>query len=405
MQHIPVPVVERLAVFADDKSLVLFASCSQWLWQCVGIQQRVWRQRYIQHYTFKDDDEVQWLSWYVRTLRVSGALAATSNTAIDVTQLNDHDINWFLEDTSDSDQGNQNTNNLALRKVCCDGFDPTVNVEQFLVSDKFVVIVIKKTNKASNAVGTPYNVLIWPVHRVSTIQPYSVPYLCNRKSSIRGRWLLLNYIERSLNRKLAPLSTTRVFDMATRQICMGSIQNSKGTSFIQRATEDTATVFYAYIDRVDTFQTVHWSVWQFSVCQLEDNPQCLMQGEFTITCLAVLQCPVERLDDERVLVAKHVMGGFNESANEVNSEVLSLAVILTNCDNSNQSMDNQKPIWSHYIKIREHPKIIDLIQPTNSKRLGIVDAELLAVASVKSNTTNALVMHSKDGYKIVDVSC
>ncbi|KAI9594321.1 hypothetical protein BDF19DRAFT_466519 [Syncephalis fuscata] len=223
MQHIPVPVVERLAVFADDKSLVLFASCSQWLWQCVGIQQRVWRQRYIQHYTFKDDDEVQWLSWYVRTLRVSGALAVTSNTAIDVTQLNDHDINWFrafchrratsanwlrdkpypiydiVEDTSDSDQVivlqriSNNSRILGecgvieqcqpigkpkhqqfwrLRKVCCDGFDPAVNVEQFLVSDKFVVIVIKKTNKASNAVGIPCNVLIWPVHRVSTIQPY-----------------------------------------------------------------------------------------------------------------------------------------------------------------------------------------------------------------------------------------
>ncbi|KAI9594322.1 hypothetical protein BDF19DRAFT_414708 [Syncephalis fuscata] len=197
-----------------------------------------------------------------------------------------------------------------------------------------------------------------------------------------------------------------------------------------------------------------------------------MQGEFIITYLIALRCPVERLDDERVLVAKHVMGGFNESANEVNSEVLSLAVILTNCDNSNQSMDNQKPIWSHYIgtidampiitfnavaiiateglfvysladgailskistdksesilpnyiwhnlnnkyqiqnfvvctsKDKCTKTIVDLIQPTNSKRLGIVDAELLATLSVESITANAFVMHSKDGYKIVDVSC
>src|SRR5690349_16530067 len=95
MKHIPELVVERLSLFADPQSLVLLASCCRWLWLCVGLQHHAWRQHYHDHYTLKDDKELQWLSLYIRTLQLSGQFARSKRHVLDITRLSASDLPWF----------------------------------------------------------------------------------------------------------------------------------------------------------------------------------------------------------------------------------------------------------------------------------------------------------------------
>ena len=449
MQHIPVPVIERLAVFADDASLVLFASCCRWLWDCVGIQQRVWQQRYRQRYSLKDDAEAQWLSWYVRTLRVSDMLATYSNTAIDVLQLSDRDINWFrafchrratsanwlrdkqhqlhdvveVDDNVDDDgqhtvlQRISNGGRLVdecgiieqcqpigkpanmrywrMRKPCHNKFNSSKTWCKLLASDLYAVMKPEETEYTIGDTRIPCAALVWPINRVSTMQPYVVPYPRTSPLEIRSRWLLLNDYRNVPKKHGSPeLVIARVFDLATRQLCMGRIEIPPGPLFIQRTTENTATVFHATAGRSGDFskKVISWAVWQLAVCQLEDNPRCLMQGKFIAPYLMALDCPVQRLDDERVLVASTSMAGYRISLNEVDDKTITLAVISTCSNGSTEFIDDQQPVWSKNIKLGAAMPII------SSNAVVVISDDEISVYSLTDGTmlaqTNSDILES-----------
>ncbi|KAI9598775.1 hypothetical protein BDF19DRAFT_410842 [Syncephalis fuscata] len=88
MDYIPILVIGRVAVYADNDSLVLLSCCSKWLRYCVSQQNNLWHQRYKQYYNLADDNEMKWLAWYVKTVHVSKLLAAQTKKTI-------NNIEWF----------------------------------------------------------------------------------------------------------------------------------------------------------------------------------------------------------------------------------------------------------------------------------------------------------------------
>ncbi|RKP24271.1 hypothetical protein SYNPS1DRAFT_29962 [Syncephalis pseudoplumigaleata] len=101
MPHIPELVVERIATYADTKSLVVLASCNR-QWNRYISQLRTWKQRYTQEHPLEDDDELSWLRWYIKTLRASATDTSSDDGDIDWFRAYCHrhacDANWFKND-------------------------------------------------------------------------------------------------------------------------------------------------------------------------------------------------------------------------------------------------------------------------------------------------------------------
>jgi hypothetical protein len=237
MQHAPVPIVERITVYAEDAALVAFAASCRWLWQCASLQQRVWHQRFQKRYSLEDDREMQWLCWYVRTLRLSGLLSPSSQDNTDMKRLSDYDINWFRafchRRATDARWFNESTYKIRepleimpanaslqvlqripvknstignsgvmeqcqvigcpdqqsfwrMRKFCLDGIDPTISVSQLCISDMFVVAysidLLRDTDQPEEKGG----ILVWLIHRVADMSPYCIPRSCNNSIDLRG---------------------------------------------------------------------------------------------------------------------------------------------------------------------------------------------------------------------------
>ncbi|KAI9594325.1 hypothetical protein BDF19DRAFT_445565 [Syncephalis fuscata] len=184
--------------------------------------------------------------------------------------------------------------------------------------------------------------------------------------------MLVTYIDKSEKMAGGPslIIATRVFDLATGQMCMGAIKNVRGKTFLHRVTNETADIVYTTIADVPGFHIINWSIWQFSILLIEDTPRCLMEGKCTISYTMEVYSPLERLDEDRFLIRHGIRQFFNASASEQNPEVLNLAVISTRSDGLNQDINNQNFMWSHYIDIYDATPILSLDRIITSSKQG-----------------------------------
>ncbi|KAI9596169.1 hypothetical protein BDF19DRAFT_422171 [Syncephalis fuscata] len=307
---------------------------------------------YKQYYNLDDDNEIKWLAWYVKTVRVSKLLASQTKKAINITQLSNQYIEWFhafcyrrandanwLKDTpypvkdlmkKEPDNtyaillqriayhhvdlrrcfiaeqcqsiGEAFTRRFwRLRKLFLNDVHYKFNTKQFLISDKFVVTINGQTNSTNLIHKKPCTISIWPVHQLLFMRPRQFSCLCDN-ASIRGRWMMINYLEpvaENTNNSNV-LRNTRIFDLANGQMCMGTITTYQGETFLLRVNEESATVFSRSLYHSDTTTTLKWNVWEFSNCHLGYGPRCLMQGEIRFKKSNDSAILVRKLDDNLV---------------------------------------------------------------------------------------------------------
>ncbi|KAI9591819.1 hypothetical protein BDF19DRAFT_246684 [Syncephalis fuscata] len=397
MNHIPILVIERIAVFTDSDSLVLLSCCSKWLRYCISQQNNLWHQQYKQYYNLADNSEIKWLVWYVQTTRASKPLAQHTKNAIGIAQLNNQYIEWFcafcyrratdanwLKDTTYpiKDLVGGKTDNIRsivlqriayrhtdlrkcfiaeqcqsvedisakrfwrLRKLFSNDADYKYHVQQCLISDKFVVAISTQTNNPGYFKVKPSIISIWPVSRVSIMRPRQFSCLCNN-ANIRGRWMTVTHFEVAAEKidRTILLERTHVFDLAYGQKCMGTITTYKGKVFLLRVTEEAAVAFSRTLHHSDTTITFKWNVWKFSNRHLEDNPRCLIQGEIHFKRSKSAGIFVKKLDDTRVLIENNSLFAANQM-NENTADDIKLAMISTECGYSNVCIKDAKPIWT-----------------------------------------------------------
>ncbi|KAI9597151.1 hypothetical protein BDF19DRAFT_421092 [Syncephalis fuscata] len=379
MIYIPILVIERVAAFADSDSLVLLSCCSKWLRYCVSQHNNVWHQRYRQYYNLADGNEIKWLAWYVKTVRASRLLTLQTKKTVSITQLNNQHIEWFhafcyrratdanwLNDTpylvKDLVEKELNSTRSVvlerityhhpklrqcfiaeqcqpireiatkrfwrLRRLFQDDANCKSQILQFLISDRFVVTINRQKSSAKAVHGKIHTISIWPVNRVSIMRPrqFSCSY---STASICGRWIMINSSETTVEETNISniITTTRVFDLANGQMCMGTVATHQGETFLLRTTEETATVFSRILQHSDTTTTLKWNVWEFSNCHLGYGPRCLMQGKLCFENLKVL----------KLLLKNWIIIGEDE---------IRLAMISTECGYSNACIKDVKPIWT-----------------------------------------------------------
>ncbi|KAI9592503.1 hypothetical protein BDF19DRAFT_498505 [Syncephalis fuscata] len=235
MDHIPIVVIGRVAVFADNDTLVLLSCCSKWLRYCVRQHNNLWYQRYKLDYNLAEGNEIKWLAWYVKTVRASKLLAPQAKKTVNTAQLNSQHIEWFyafcyrratdanwLKDTPYPvkdvvEKEPDNTRSIVLQRIehyhidpqkcfiveqcqpigeasnkrfwrLCrlfsDDVDYILLIKQCLISDKFVVAISEQANSANLICGKTCTISIWPVNRVSIMQPRQFSCLCDDASIV-----------------------------------------------------------------------------------------------------------------------------------------------------------------------------------------------------------------------------
>ncbi|KAI8050580.1 hypothetical protein BDF22DRAFT_695692 [Syncephalis plumigaleata] len=402
MVSIPVLVVERIVLFGDSASLVQLATCSRWLWHNIGNQQLAWRQRYQQRYSFDDDEEVKWMSWYLKAIRLDKKQSSYNNSRERFIRLDSLRVNWFrafccrrateARWLSDSPLPLErirgplnlcNTNIVVLqrmpyhrrtlyqcgiieqcqrindprelrfwrlRNLVHPRLNPDTTIEQFMLSDRYIVLVRGKLNNPRDRISEPNNIFVWSVRwRDNTPRYYAFP--CNRKACVRGRWMTITH---AYGNPPFPETSTRVFDLATGRMCSGVIIGFGSESHLQRVTEDAALVFHTSVEESGDSSIIKWSVWRFSVHQLEDSPRKLMQGSLTIEQLTGKETITTRLDDDRVLVCNTSIHRLKNPKWIMNREPIDLALISTRTRHMNGEEELQsdcRPVWSRYIQV------------------------------------------------------
>ncbi|KAI9593983.1 hypothetical protein BDF19DRAFT_424020 [Syncephalis fuscata] len=397
MDHIPILVIGRVAIFSDSDSLVLLSCCSKWLQYCISQQNNFWYQRYKQYYNLADDNEIKWLAWYVKIVRAPKLFASQIKKTINIARLHNQHIKWFhafcyrrateanwLKDTPYpvKDLMEKKLNNIQyivlqriahrdsdlrrcfiveqcqpigeistkrfwhLRRLFLGNASYELYVKQCLISDRFVVTISRQTNSPGYVNVKPSIISVWPVSRVSIMQPRQFSCLCNN-TDIRGRWMIVDHSEIVVKEMpwLGSLTTTRVFDLANSQMCMGTIKTHQGETFLLRVTEEAATVFSRTLHHSDTTTTFRWNVWEFSNRYLGYGPRCLMQGEIRFKKYDDSAIPVKKLDDNRLLIENNSQSAF-DMWNENSADEISLAMISTDCSYSSICIKDAKPIWT-----------------------------------------------------------
>ncbi|KAI8056770.1 hypothetical protein BDF22DRAFT_667853 [Syncephalis plumigaleata] len=255
MRSLPIPVITSLMSFADVTSIVLLAASSRWLWSYIGEQQQYyWQYQYKQRYTLKDKNEVQWLTWYIRTIHAANSRPVSRhesryNYTNRGVNKQHHNINWFHAfchrratearwfqkrgyllqsiETSMNDIApyvvlqrvycnhrqlhefdiieqclplNKPINHAfwRARKVYCSKTDAKLYVRQLLMSDQFTVAMGKHMEEKRQQQQQQQKekeeiskMLIWPTNRLFNLSPRIIFYPCNEFVEINGRWLLL----------------------------------------------------------------------------------------------------------------------------------------------------------------------------------------------------------------------
>jgi hypothetical protein len=243
-----------------------------------------------------------------------------------------------------------------MRKFCCDGIDPTLSVRRLSLSDMFVVVfardLVIDTDKPEEMGG----VLVWPIHRVTDMPPYHLPGLCNQSIDLRGRWLLVTYLQGLPEYPDYPrFCTTRVYDLVTRQWCMGNIKGSQAIALLQRVDDSSATVFFADMMDRKNGRLVEWTLWQFTVCQLQDYPRCIARGQYFMPYEKIPFAPIQRVDDKRVIVFQpRISKRDPDSEKDDQQESLTFAVISTESSRTDRGkLEMVAPLWSLYVEFKK----------------------------------------------------
>ncbi|KAI9599157.1 hypothetical protein BDF19DRAFT_419459 [Syncephalis fuscata] len=232
--------------------------------------------------------------------------------------------------------------------------------------------------------------------------------LCDN-ASIRGRWMMINYLEPAL-KDMGKFSVliTRVFDLANGQRCMGAITTHYGEAFLLRVTEETATIFIKSLHYSYTTITVKWNVWEFSNCHLGYGPRCLMQGEIRFKKYEGYVVFVKKLDDNRVLIEHNFPFNAN-MLNEHRGNETGLAMISTKCSYSNVCIKDQqqqpyetKLIWipireqkyQHDTSVKEMPLILAYGLPP------LRNWDHWELSEIFKDWANLILTHTTHAYKL-----
>jgi hypothetical protein len=396
MSHIPELVVERITIYADITAVVALASCCRKLWTYISQLQPVWRRRYQEYYSLNDDREVKWMAWYRKTLYISRSYAPT----MEVVNAKYDDINWFhvfcrrraidinwfrnsphqlqtiAKDVRDHDRvivlQRIFRRHIGLKKCRlieqCQPINGTAHdrfwrlvkpnytditykavVRRVLMSDSYLMVFISSQDHSWDSDNSAGNMLVWPIHRVSTMKPRRLFHPYRNNINIRGNWVLFhNLLEGSDLASRYKVVRVNVLNLATGQINTNTFGGPINIAFLQRVTEDTATVFSACVNTSHRPFTVSWHVWQFSNSNLENSRRCLMTGSFNTWQFNELLPSIERLDNDRVLIkcAYHYKKDFPNV--DDNNSTITLAVISTSSHNLNQPMRDYQPVWSRH---------------------------------------------------------
>ncbi|KAI8058046.1 hypothetical protein BDF22DRAFT_663488 [Syncephalis plumigaleata] len=399
MSRIPDLVIERIIVYADIAAIVALASCSRQLWMHISQLQAIWRRRYHEYYSLNDDREVKWMTWYRKTLRTStSSISSSSTKGITVKhdginwfrafcQRRATDINWFrnsqdqLRSITKDVHGNDRVivlqrifrRHIGLKKCCiieqCQPINGTTRdrfwrlrklnytnitqkavVRRVLMSDTYLMVLISSQDYALDTEDSTGNILVWPIHRVATMEPRRLFYPYRNNISIRGNWALFHCLLEESNLALRyKVVSVNVLNLATGQISSNTFGGPISVTFLQRVTDDTVVVFSACANTSHRPFNVDWHVWQFSNSNTEHSNRCLLTGSFNTWQFNELLPPIERLDNDRVLVkcAYHYKKDFPNV--DDNDHITTLAVISTRYHNSNrQPIHEHPPVWSRH---------------------------------------------------------
>ncbi|RKP25973.1 hypothetical protein SYNPS1DRAFT_28309 [Syncephalis pseudoplumigaleata] len=386
MQHIPELVIERVAVYADTSSLVLLASCNRHLRQCIRRQQRVWQQRYRAQHSLDVDEEMRWLQWHIKTLRPSASIdwfralchrracnanwfkndpgqlkdveevAARSRRRVTVLDrvffLDPASLNGchVMEHCQSSIASSTRRYWRTFRPYCSDVVRNITAHGNYPMSDAFLAIAANSATSSTDR-GGYVDLLVWPAHRIASMEPRRLSYPNCTYYGIHGRWLLF-YTEEvhALDDAEGKTRFVHIMDLATGRSSQFHVDSMPSHAFLQRVTEDAATVLLAFYGAMGVHWPVNWSLWQFSLSQVDGHhPRCLVQGSFNIARLFI-DLNIQRLDNDRFIVV-HANRNVSEEQEKLNGEILTLAVIATQHDGHARFVDSQPPLWARNIPI------------------------------------------------------
>ncbi|RKP27820.1 hypothetical protein SYNPS1DRAFT_26552 [Syncephalis pseudoplumigaleata] len=381
-------VIERIALFADTPALVLLASCNRYLWHCIG-QLYIWQHRYRAHHSLDADEEVRWLRWYMRTLRLSANGDAVSiNWFRAYCHRRACDANWFKNDPGRvrsveempassrehvtvldrvffTDPSVRNcrvfehcqtesisTSRRYWRSCTPRYYGPRVEITahgSYPMSSAFLAIAATSEHQ-SDGQESIYSLLVWPAHRISRMQPRRPSQPCLRYCDMRGRWLLFY-----TGSTRAPAGTGRrmtsicVMDLATDRTSILDTNMHQSHAFLMRETADSATVLLVADAELDGHRRVVWSLWRFSIAEAECDRRCLMEGSIRMAD-DFHKLSVDVLDDHRFMVISHVtvVSAREETLNGASS---TLTIISTRHHGQEQPAIDRRPLWSRFTRV------------------------------------------------------
>ncbi|RKP24270.1 hypothetical protein SYNPS1DRAFT_29961 [Syncephalis pseudoplumigaleata] len=349
MPHIPELVVERIATYADTKSLVVLASCNR-QWNRYISQLRTWKQRYTQEHPLEDDDELSWLRWYIKTLRASATDTSSDDGDIDWFRAYCHrhacDANWFKNDPKRVKDVKEVTAGSRNRDIVLDRM-----YRDFSLKEKYVFEYCQPRRAASqqsrywrrhilrspdsdsngyliecvltstfmvvtSVLKTSHVLYIWSASRTLNTKPRRLCYPSCFYQDARDHWLL--FITKETHKSdddQTTATTIHVMNMATERSSKHHVHVDVQHALLQRMTEDTATVLLVTYNEDDGYFAFQWSLWQFSPGQPDSDCRCLMRGE-PITWDISFTPTISRLDDNRCML---IMQYIRRSQPELNN--------------------------------------------------------------------------------------
>ncbi|RKP27667.1 hypothetical protein SYNPS1DRAFT_26695 [Syncephalis pseudoplumigaleata] len=359
-------------------------------------KRRIWQQRYREQHSLNDDEEIRWLQWYIKTLYASGLLAPSADD-------DDCNIDWFraychrracdanlfkndpkrVKDIEEAAALGSRKRAIVLDRIfmvhssldechvlehCqpkatssrerywrnhrlhCAGADLYVTTQgNTSITDTFLTFTAD-TSASQDAHRRFTGILVWPVSRMSSMEPRRLPYPKCKYLGIRGRWLLFSTRETHASDGVEMERVlVHVMDLATARSSVYQADAEPWRVHLQRVTEDTATVLFMAQNTVGERNMIDWSLWQFSVSQVEGSPCCLMRGSYQRDEYSY-ELDIRRVDDDRFIIV-HPDTEVVTQEEKPNEDILTLAVMSTQHSGQEQPVDNKQPVWSRYTTI------------------------------------------------------
>jgi hypothetical protein len=258
-----------------------------------------------------------------------------------------------------------------------------------IISNFFLVAFISRPETSLNESKLPEEILIWPVHRVSSLKPRRFSYRYNNNLNIIDRWVQFNYFEKETDDERDPgITTVYILNLATGRISSNTCKGFISKSFLQRIDNNKAVVFQASLKRYYNEGIVYWNVWQFSTDQTRLASHCIAKGKFSIGESSNTIPPIQRLDANRVIVRCDTKQVKKSSAIVDDDQIYTLAVISTHYQSSNKFVDNPSPVWSRNIQIELAKPFVALnrvlVMTTDGwTTYSLIDGSVLSFTSMK----------------------